>query len=181
MKNVLKTQKWTGIVTAIFLSVFFPVSCSKNDDNNNQPPVTGLMAFNLAPDQSSVAFLISGNSLTNMGLGYTNYTGSYLPIYTGTREVMAVNYFNGTPLAASTQTFADSSFYSNFLVGSNGQYKNIIVKDNFDVVTPVSGKAWVRYVNAITDTTAQPTVTIGSQSSTAVFGTVSAFDHVAAT
>lgn len=180
MKNLLNAKKWVGIAATILLSVFFLASCTKNDNSYNQPPVAGFMAFNLAPDQSSVGFLLSGNSLTNFGLAYTNYTGNYLPVYTGTREVAAVNYLNGNVLATATQAFADSSFYSGFLVGANGRHRNIIVEDNFDAVTPVTGKAWVRYVNAIADTVAQPTVTIGDHSSAAAFGSVSGFEQVAA-
>ncbi|HSN59654.1 MAG TPA: hypothetical protein VLR49_01875, partial [Ferruginibacter sp.] len=65
--------------------------------------------------------------------------------------------------------------YSAFLIGANGEYRHVFAKDNFDAITPVSGKAWVRYINAIVDTSSRPNVTIGSVTEGAVFGTITPF------
>jgi hypothetical protein len=84
------------------------VSCSKlNDDNNQNTPVSGLMAFNLAPDQSSVVFTLNGNSLTNFPLPYTNYTGGYVSVYPGSRTLETFNYNSPSaqPLASATASF----------------------------------------------------------------------------
>ncbi|MFT3979508.1 MAG: DUF4397 domain-containing protein [Ferruginibacter sp.] len=154
-------------------------SCTKTGDDYEQPPVAGFMAFNLAPDKPGVGFALSGSRLSNTPLGFTNYTGTYLPVYTGSREVAAFDFNDGSTLATNTFTFEDSSYYSAFLVGVNGYYRNVIVKDDLVPITPVSGKAWVRYINAVADTAARPSITIGGNTSSAVaFGTVSGFEQV---
>ena len=84
---------------------------------------------------------------------------------------------SGAQLATASQLFADSAYYSAFLVGTPGNYKNIIVKDNFDSLSSTSGAGFVRYVNAIPDSSLQPTVTIASNG-TNLFDTTSQFSAV---
>jgi len=165
------------IPLAGFLLMAIAFSACKKTAINTHTPAAGLMAFNLAPDSTSVGFTIGGNNLTPTPLTFTQYTGSYLGVYPGTRDVSAYNYFNGTSLATASQLFADSAYYSAFLVGTAGNYKNIVVKDNFDSLTSASGMAYVRYVNAIPDSTLQPTVTISSNGDN-VFDTTSTFPAV---
>jgi hypothetical protein len=98
-------------------------------------------------------------------------------VNTGTGDVTFYNFSPGAALATTTQLFADSAFYSAFFVGTTGNYKNIIVKDNFDSLTSASGQAYVRYVNAIPDSTLLPTVTISSNG-TNVFDSTSTFPAV---
>jgi len=84
----------------------------------------------------------------------------------------------GTTIAISSTTFADSAYYSAFVMGANGNYRNVVVKDEVDLVTPVAGKAWVRYVNAIPDSVSTPSVTVGTNTESAPYATVSAFAQV---
>ena len=142
------------------------------------------MAFNLIPDKESVKFAISGNNLTQFPLPYTNYTGTYQPIYVGNRDVVSYDFNSGNTLATTSQLFADSAYYSVFAVGVNGNYKNLIVKDNLDSLSSATGQAYVRYVNAIADSTQQPLVTVSAGgtnlfSNNAPFATVSDFKGVA--
>ncbi|KAA9037574.1 DUF4397 domain-containing protein [Ginsengibacter hankyongi] len=164
-------------LSAIFLSALLFSACKKNLDKVSHTPASGLMAFNLAPDQTSVGFALSGNIFTRSPLGFTNYTGSYLGVYTGTRNVTTYDFSTQATLADTTQLFADSAYYSAFFVGTNGKYKNVVVKDNFDSLTSASGQAYVRYVNAIPDSTLQPTVTVSSNGSN-VFNTAAPFPSV---
>ncbi len=64
-----------------------------------------------------------------------------------------------------------------FVVGANDKYSNVIVKDNLDSLSSGTGEAYVRYVNAISDSTIQPLVSISSNG-TDIFKDNSAFTTV---
>lgn len=166
----------------IAIAVLF-TACMKNKDENTNIPVAGLMAFNLAPDQQSVVFSLSGNSLTPSPLAYTSYSGGYQNIYAGNRMVNAYDYPDNVPLASLEQNFEQNKYYSVFLLGSSGKYKNVISVDNLDSLSATTGNAYVRYINAIGDSTSSPTVTINAGATSIVndnakFGDVSAFQAV---
>ena len=172
------------IAGALMLALVFS-ACSKKDSSNPRTPAAGLMAFNLTADKDAVVFTLSGNNLTNQPLGYTSYTGNYLPVFIGNREVKSYDFRLGTPMATNTQTFADSLFYSLFAVGYNGSYKNIVVNDSLRSLVAIPGQAFVRYINAIADSSASPVVTIASNGGNVVnnpapFGSVSAFTKITA-
>jgi hypothetical protein len=149
-------------VAGLFAVALLFTACKKLSPDYQPNPSAGLMAFNLAPDKSAVAFTLSGNILGNAPLAYSSYTGVYLPIFVGTREVRTVDYNTGSTLALATGDFADSNYYSAFLLGGNGNYRNVVVKDELNSLTAASGKAWVRYINAIADSASSPLVTIGT-------------------
>lgn len=180
MKKLFHTPVFSrlGIFGLAFV-VLLLAACSKNDDNNfDQPSSARLMLFNLAPDKPAVGFTISGNQLGNASLGYTSYSGVYLPIFAATRELRAFDTNNGATIATSTDNYADSSYYSAFLIGANGVYRNVVTRDDYSAVVPAAGKAWVRYINAVTDTVTSPNVTIAGTTEAAAFGTVSGFKQV---
>lgn len=186
MKKILEILRRSSypLVGALIIAIVFS-ACSKKDSGNQRTPTAGLMAFNLAADKDAVGFTLSGNNLTTQPLGYTSYTGSYLPVYIGSREVKSYDFRLGTPMATSTQTFADSLFYSLFAVGYNGSYKNIVVNDSLRSLVATPGQAFVRYINAIADSSASPVVTIASNDGNVVnnpapFGSVSAFTKISA-
>lgn len=81
--------------------IFLFSSCKKTPDTGSQLPVAGLMAFNLVPDQASVGFTVSGQNLTNSPLLYTNYTGDYLRIYAGNRDIASFDFNSGATLATA--------------------------------------------------------------------------------
>lgn len=168
-----------GVLTAAVLFT----ACLKDKDNNTDVPAAGLMAFNLAPDQESVVIALSGNWLTETPLGFTNYTGTYRNIYTGSREVASYDYPANDPLAAINQDFEDGKFYSAFVIGYADNYRNIVTVDNFDSLSATSGKAYVRYINAVADSVNSPAVTIAKGGTNVVnenasFGSVSEFTAV---
>ncbi|MEO8413456.1 MAG: DUF4397 domain-containing protein [Ginsengibacter sp.] len=170
------------IAGVLFISFLF-TACKKTLNSGTHTPVAGLMAFNLVPDKAAVGVAISGNVFTTSPLNYTNYTGGYLNVYTGSRNVESYDYTSQQILDSTTQLFEDSAYYSVFVVGANGHYKNIIVKDNVDSLSSSTGEAYVRYVNAIPDSTSQPKVTISANgtnvfSDDAAFATVSGFKGV---
>lgn len=138
------------------------VSCSKFDNDNNQStPVAGLMAFNLAPDQSALVLALNGNSLTNYQLPYTNYTGGYVRAFPGNRLLQAFssNSSSSQPIASVNANLEADKYYSAFTIGADNHYRNIVVHDDIDSL-PADGKAYVRYVNAIIDSTTPVTVVI---------------------
>lgn len=171
-------KRYVTLVLVAVSGIVLLASCSKNDSDSNNPPTAGLMAFNLAPDRPSVGFALGSNQFGSVPLGYTNYTGNYLPINIGSRQVRAYDAGNGQTLATTTYSFEDSSLYSVFLVGYNGVYRNIVALDDDGTITQTPGKAWVRYVNAIADTSTRANVNIAGTTEEAVFGTVSTFKPV---
>ena len=174
----------TGVVAVLFLFS----ACKKLDNNigSGNTPVAGLMAFNLAPDKSSVGIALSGSSITNVPLDYTNYTGVYRPIFPGTRQVEAFDYGAGTPFATASQTFTENKYYSSFTLGANGSYKNVVVEDELNkldtLASTATNQGFVRYVNAIADSTkpAVVTITSGAQviNGNAAYASVSDFKTV---
>lgn len=186
MKKVVHSIRYvlySGAAILLFAVVF--TACKKDNTENTRTPASGLMAFNLAIDKEAVGITLSGNNLTNVPLNYTSYTGAYLPVFTGNREVKSYSVNGGGILAVSSQIFKDSGYYSLFVVGNKGNYRNIIANDSLNNLVPASGQAFVRYINAIADSTTSPLVTITANgvsiiSTNAAFGTVSAFTKIKA-
>lgn len=172
-------------VLAVVSSGVLFTACLKDDDYNNPDiPAASLLSFNLAPDQSGMVIRLSGNSLTQTPLGYTSYTGNYQNIYTGNRNIESFNYNSNSQLTSSNYSFENNKYYSLFVTGNNGAYRNIVAVDNFDSLSASSGNAYVRYVNAITDSVNTPTVTIAAGGNNVVndnaaYGAVGEFKAVA--
>lgn len=155
-------------------------ACKKSNFENNNPDVAGLMSFNLASDKSVVLGL-SGSALTSQPLAFTSYTGGYQNIYPGNRTFESYDYANGDSLASKAFDFEAKKYYSAFVLGSAGSYQNVVVNDNIDSLSSSTGKAYVRYINAI-DGSANATVTVTSggtpASSNAAYASVSEFTAV---
>ncbi|MCG2617520.1 DUF4397 domain-containing protein [Terrimonas sp. NA20] len=163
MKSVFSNFR-SGILTialaAVAATIF--VSCSKNNDGDGQTqPAAGLLAVNLAPDQSALVLTLNGNSLTNFPLPYTNFTGGYLPVFPGSRTLDAYssNSTSSQPLASTTAALDVEKYYSAFTIGAGNKYRNVIVQDNFDSLN-ANGNAYIRFVNAIIDSVQLPVVVI---------------------
>lgn len=184
MKTFMSLKNIAAGVGGLLLSSFVLTSCLKDKDGiDNDLPVSGLMAFNLAPDKS-VNIGLSGSALTQTPLSYTSYTGNYYTIYSGSRALESYDANGGTLLDRTTYEFADSQYYSAFIIGYNDSYRNVVVHDNFDDLTAASGKAYVRYIYAIPDS-ASATVTFNAGGSDVInqsanFGNISAFTEVPA-
>lgn len=172
----MKKMIGSVLMAAVLLS-----ACNKSKDQVGvEIPVAGLMAINLAPDISTMNILLSGNNLTNAPLAFTNFTGGYLRVYTGDRTVSA--YSANLPVTSSNYTFDSKKFYSLFVVGANANYKNVIAYDHFDSLKATPGKAYIRYINAIPDSS-DPKVTITANGSNVVeqaaaFASISDFTEV---
>ena len=166
----------------IGLALLFTGCMKKGDDVDI--PSAGLMTFNLAPDQQSVVVALSGSTVSRTPMGYTSFSGLYQNIFIGTRNVESFDYPDENPLASTEFNFEDEKYYSAFVVGANGNYRNVVTVDNFDSLSASSGNAYIRYINAITDTVNSPTVTISAGGSNvlndnAAFASVSEFTAVA--
>lgn len=148
MKRYFSISK--GILLGCLLGTLALFSACNDDDNNNmQPDVAGFMAFNLVPDQTAIGVSLSGNQLRSP-LPYMSYTGGYVAIYPGERSTDAFSYDNGNTLATATQTYEPQKYYSLFVIGSKDNYQNVIVNDGLDTLNAAKGKAYVRYINAVT-------------------------------
>lgn len=168
--------------TLAVLFIFF-ASCTKTDNDNNNIPAAGLMAFNLATDQPATNIALSGNLLPGSPMNYLSFTGGYLRIFTGTRTITAFDYFTGRMLTNSGYSFAPNKYYSLFVVGSQKNYSNLVVNDNLDSLAATKGGAFVRYINAIPDSS-KPLVSVAAKTivinENAPFGKVSDFTPLAA-
>jgi hypothetical protein len=171
-----------GLVGVLAAALLFG-SCNKHNDNdNNNTPAAGVMAFNLATDIPAASIALSGNLLTQQPLGYNNFTGGYLGVFTGSRPVEAFNFNTGASLATNSFDFAADKYYSIFLVGKNNSYRTVVVDDNLDSTQSSGGQTMLRYINAIPDST-QPTVTVAAGGSNvfsepAAFASVSSFKSI---
>jgi hypothetical protein len=160
-----KDGKQLLVVGCMVLLIAALASCKKSNDNMSNPPSAAVMAFNLAPDKAAVGISLSGSNLLQTPLPYGAYSGAYLSIYTGNRIVEA--YEQGNPPFASTNFSFDSSrYYSVFVLGNKGNYKNLVVNDNFDSLASTD-KAYVRYINAIPDSS-KPQINISAGGSPVV-------------
>jgi hypothetical protein len=172
-------------VTGILAATLLLGSCNKNNDNdNNNTPAAGVMAFNLASDVPQASIALSGNLLTQAPLAYNSYTGGYLGVFAGQRPVEAFNFNTGRSLATSSFDFQDDKYYSIFLVGADSSYRTVVVGDDLDSTQSSSGETLVRYINAIADSS-HPTVTVAAGGSNVIneaapFASVSAFKSVTA-
>ena len=171
------------LAVAALFSVLIFSSCLKSNDNNNPgTAASGLMAFNLSPDKSAIGISLSGNNLTNTALAYTNYTGGYLNIYSGSGTVAAYDAGSGNAFTSSDYNFEQNKYYSLFVVGKDSAYQNVIVKDQLDSLSSTSGKAYIRYINAVSDSV-YPLVTVSYNansviSENAAFASVSGFVEI---
>ncbi len=166
-----------ALVTTIVL-----FSACKKALDVTQPPSSGVMAFNLIPDRPAIGFAVSNNILTNTPLAYTNYTGNYLSVPVGTREIESYDINSDSTLATATQEFELKNYYSIFALGANKTYRNLIVNDNLDSLSSSTGQAFVRYINAIPDSS-KPAVTITANGNNLVndaasFATISNFKGI---
>lgn len=166
-------------LAALFI---FTASCTKTDNDNNIP-AAGLMAFNLATDQPTTNITLSGNLLPGSPMDYLNYTGGYLRIFPGSRTIAAFDYFTGSMLTNSAYNFVPNKYYSLFVIGKQKNYRNVVVNDNLDSLTATKGGAFIRYINAIPDSS-KPVVSVTAEKSVvnenASFGKVSDFTQVTA-
>lgn len=171
---------------SFLLLTFFAIAfsaCKKTTDVTTSP-TSGLMAFNLIPDSTfSIAFTLSNNGLTNTPLSYTNYTGTYLSVYSGNRQLELFKDNSDSALATNNFLFEPKKYYSAFALGANGVYQNMITDDNIDSLPTNTGNAFVRYINAIPDSS-KPMMTISANENNVVneaasFGSVSKFVQIA--
>jgi hypothetical protein len=180
-------SRFRGLAAGVaIVALIGVVGCRKSLDVVDNPvntPVAGLMAFNLATDKA-VGVSLSGNNLTNFPLSFNNYTGNYLRIYTGTRTFESRDANNGNTLATTSFAFDSAKYYSAFVLGKNGAYKNVVVEDNFDSLSATNGQAYLRYINAIPDSANSLNVNVSVAGSSvsnraAAYGSVSDFVAVA--
>lgn len=181
-KMSLLSNKNLLVALALVFSAAILASCKK-DKTPTHTPAAGLMAFNLAPDLNSVGVDIDANLFTKTPLAYTNYTGSYLGVYAGTRTVKSYVFQSGSVLYSSPENFQDSAYYSLFVLGANDEYRNVMVQDKFNSLPTGTGKAFLRYINAIPDSS-KLNVEIMTSDNTEVsnkdesFGAISSFQGV---
>ena len=172
-KAFFSFRKTIPVIGAVLLTVVL-VACNKKDAVTTRIPAAGLMVFNLAPDKDGIGVALSGNILNNTPLSYTSFNGNYQNIYTGTRNIESFDLTDSV-FASSTFTFEDNNLYSLFVTGNNGVYKNITVKDDVDS-NATADKAYIRYINAIPDSSALVVrITAGG---TEVAGAASSFSSV---
>lgn len=182
MKNMLNYFGKKKFLFAFLFALPFLFTACKKSDSGPGTPVAGLMAFNLIPSNTSIGVDLSGSLLSNSPLLYTNYTGTYLNIYPGQRTVTTFNAASNSSLASTSFNFEPNKYYSVFAMGNDSNYTNLVVNDELDTLTSASGQAYIRYVNAIPDSSAS-TVTVTSNNEPVItnsskYATISDFKGV---
>jgi hypothetical protein len=177
-RNVVSFRQIMWRTASLFLVAGLLGACNKKDVEQTPVPAAGLMAFNLAPDKEAVGIALSGSMLPNGPLSFTGFNGVYQNIFVGSREIESFDYRTDSSLAKNSYDFEDGNYYSLFVVGNNGVYRNITVKDDVDS-NATTDKAYLRFVNAIPDSSA-PLVNITSSGTSvhdasATFASVSSF------
>lgn len=149
MKTRNALLKKTGILMAsLFVAAILFSSCKK--DKPAHVPAAGLMVYNLVPDQNALGVAADGRAVFNTPLFYLNFSGTYQALYTGNRTFQSYVYGSSDVLATTTANLVDSAYYSLFVVGTDGNYKNVFVEDKLDSLPSGTGNAYVRYINAVT-------------------------------
>lgn len=153
-KGMFSLKSFAGIT--LLLAVLIFSACNKTSpDNNNNTTDAGLLPFNLAPG-TSAGIDIAGTAIITGALNFPNYTGQYLPVSPGSKIIDTYKYGRKDSVYASTAyEFTARRFYSLFLIGFNGKYKNLIVADKVDSSMIGNAKAYVRYINGIADSSDQ--------------------------
>lgn len=182
MKRYFSMQK-TLLLCGLLLALTFISACNDDDDPAIAPDVAGFMAFNLASDQPPIGIALSGNTL-HSPLPYMSYTGGYVAIYPGERSTDAFDFNSGNTIATATYTYEPQNYYSLFVIGTNGNYQNVIVNDGLDTLNASKDKAYIRYINAIPGS-GMPLVIIKNESDTLMsseisYGEISDFQPVTA-
>ena len=150
-------------------SLLVLLSCSKNSQDTSTTPAASVMAFNLAPDKSNVAFAVSGSRLGNTVLNFAQYSGNYLGAPPGDKVVQAFdNNSSNTIFASTSYTFQTDKFYSVFFVGKGAHYANLVVNDDISSLSGSSGNAYIRYVQAIPDSTSAFNVVVTNAGGTII-------------
>ena len=176
--NYVKQQRWLMLLFG--LTLLF--SACKKDVDTPQIPASGLMVFNLIPDHSAIGFVMSNQIITNAPLDYTNYSGNYISVMAGSRDVGLYDVAGDSTITDVTQQFEPDNYYSAFALGADGNYSTVIVNDNLDSIPDSTDQAFVRYVNAIPDSS-KPMVTIAAGGTNVVddmasYGNVSGFESI---
>lgn len=165
-------------IAGIFLVATLFSACKKDDVIVPRTPVAGLMAFNLIPNSGGIGVAIGNNSLTPQALYFNNFTGNYKAVAAGDRSLESYSFGTGSTLAKENHTFMDSAFYSVFVMGADDVYSNVFVEDNLQNIPQDNTKTFVRFVNAIPDSSSS-NVTISAGGSI-VFNGLSKFKEVSA-
>lgn len=150
-KLFLSLRRKISLSCIIMLMLVLSVGCKKDSVDEHMDPVSHLMSFNLAPDKAAVNISVSGDVITNQPLGYPNYTGLYQDVDPGLQTVQSVDVGLNAAMASASLSFEEDKYYSLFVLGNQGNYSNIIVRDNYESLPVGSGKSYVRYINAIPD------------------------------
>jgi hypothetical protein len=175
------------LVSVTLIAGYLLNSCKKNDTDTSTPPnsqYARIMAFNLAPDEPSIGFSASGNFLTSAAVGFGDYTGDYKNVNIGEMEINTFEFASPSSPISSLQAKLDiNRFYSVFFVGVGSNHKSLFVRDYLDTLSGDAGKAYVRYINAITDSLTDVNINITGGATNyvdenAAYGKVSDFKGV---
>lgn len=151
--KLMNFRALTAMLMFLASGVIFS-SCNKmNDNDDNNAAVAGVMGFNMAPDQDAIVMTLDGNAISNSPLGYNNYTGMYVAVYAGNRTFRTYNVNGSIPLTETGVSLDTNKYYSVYFLGTSGNYKHVFAEDKFDEMSGSNGKAYIRYIQAITDST----------------------------
>lgn len=177
MKNMFSSMRM-GLAAAGLALLLFS-SCRKNDNDNATQQVSGLMVFNLVADKAAgIGVTLNSNSISNVPYSYAGYSGAYLSVFPGSYTVQAYDANgNPSPITSTSNGFMPNKYYSLYVTGANGVYGNVFSEDNYDSLSSTNGQAYIRYINAIPDSS-DPRVTITAANGTIVANSTASYQAV---
>ncbi|WP_256011360.1 DUF4397 domain-containing protein [Desertivirga xinjiangensis] len=146
------TKKNRGYFLALCLGLFSLVllsSCNKNDDDDfEQPDVSGIKFIHSLPAQTSLDFYVDGQRATGAALTVNQYT-NYIGVYSRKSLIQAAVGGTSTEVFKDTIDLVVDKGYSVFptykYLSKNDSTTSVILEDNLNA--PASGKAKVRFLN----------------------------------
>lgn len=145
-------MKKTNKLTA-FLFLFFALiatSCLKDNDTNPNVPIATMRMVNAYTGAESIYFTDANNYLTDpyRPIRYNTYLLDVIYLYPGNRQIKVYNSKREL-LVETTVELKDSTNYTSFVYGKEGEAKNLITQDKR--VEDLGDKSGIRFLHLAND------------------------------
>jgi len=141
------TFHYKAVFAAVALTLGL-LSCVKNNDDYNQPDVSGLSLINAVPNTEKLDVYINNSKATATDFAFGTKQ-DYLNVYSGTRTISVTKQGNGTKLKTEDFILKPRVGYSLFVLEKLEDPKFLFLED--ELSRPTAGNGKVRFVNASED------------------------------
>ncbi len=123
-------------------------SCKKNDENDVGETAAKVNLINASTDAGPARLYVDGVLRTPSNVSFGNSSG-YYGTFVGNQTVEIKSASGEATLGSTSAQLDGFGYYSFLLVGQNSSLGIVTVSDA--AVAPASGKARIRFVNAVTN------------------------------